>query len=152
MCRILGLQADEPVDAVPWIEAFGSRCRDSEEFHGHGWGMSWQEHGRWRRYRSIRPIWEDTVDLPATRLVLVHARSAFRNEGIVVENNMPFLSGELESPRGDRHGARAFAFNGELRGVRLTVPGVTGAARQAPDQPTIPYGKPVSSCMKLIQE
>ena len=118
MCRILGLQADEPVDAVPWIEAFGRRCRDSEEFQGHGWGMSWQEHGRWRRYRSIRPIWEDSVELPATRLVLVHARRAFRDEGIMVENNMPFLSADL-----------AFAFNGELHGVRLSAPGATGAAR-----------------------
>jgi glutamine amidotransferase len=49
---------------------------------------------------------------------LVHARSAFRNEGIVVENNMPFVSGDL-----------AFGFNGELRGVRLSAPGETGAAR-----------------------
>jgi glutamine amidotransferase len=50
--------------------------------------------------------------------VLIHARSAFRNEGIVVENNMPFLASDL-----------AFAFNGELRGVRLSAPGETGAAR-----------------------
>ncbi len=118
MCRILGIQADEPVDAVPWIEAFSRRCRDSREFQGHGWGMSWRDNGNWRRYRSIRPIWEDTVELPATRLVLIHARSAFRNEGIVVQNNMPFLSGDL-----------AFAFNGELHGVRLSAPGDTGAAR-----------------------
>ena len=118
MCRILGLQADERLDAVPWIEAFGRRCRDSREFQGHGWGMSWRQNGSWRRYRSIRPIWEDSVELPATRLVLIHARSAFRNEGIVVENNMPFLASDL-----------AFAFNGELRGVRLSAPGEPGAAR-----------------------
>ena len=51
-------------------------------------------------------------------MALIHARSAFRDEGIVVENNMPFLSGDL-----------AFAFNGEIHGVRLSVPGATGAAR-----------------------
>ncbi len=118
MCRILGIQADEPVDALPWIEAFGRQCRASKEFQGHGWGMSWQEDGIWRRYRSIVPIWEDRFEPPPTRVLLVHARSAFRNEGIVVENNMPFLSGGL-----------AFAFNGELRGVRLKAPGETGAAR-----------------------
>jgi len=118
MCRILGLQADQLVDAVPWIEAFGRRCRDSQEYQGDGWGMSWWDNGSWRRYRSIRPIWEDTIELRPTRLVLIHARSAFRNEGIVVQNNMPFLSGDL-----------AFAFNGELHGVRLSAPGVTGAAR-----------------------
>jgi glutamine amidotransferase len=118
MCRILGIQAGELIDAVPWIEAFARSCRDSREFQGHGWGMSWRDNGNWRRYRSIRPIWEDTVELPATRLVLIHARSAFRNEGIVAENNMPFLSGDL-----------AFAFNGELHGVRLSAPGATGAGR-----------------------
>ena len=118
MCRILGIQADEPTDATPWIEAFAHRCRDSQEFQGHGWGMSWQEHGSWRRYRSIRPIWEDRVELPPSRMILVHARSAFRNEGIAVENNMPFLSDDL-----------AFAFNGELHGVRLSAPCNTGAAR-----------------------
>ena len=118
MCRILAVQADEPVDAIPWIEAFGRRCRDSQEYQGHGWGMSWQDNGTWRRYRSIRPIWEDSVELRPTRLVLIHARSAFRNEGIEVQNNMPFLSGDL-----------AFAFNGELHGVRLSAPGDTGAAR-----------------------
>jgi glutamine amidotransferase len=50
--------------------------------------------------------------------MVVHARSAFRNEGVVVENNMPFVDGDL-----------AFAFNGELRGVRLSTPGATGAWR-----------------------
>lgn len=118
MCRILGLQAEQPVDAAPWIEAFARRCRDSQEYQGDGWGMSWRDNGSWRRYRSIRPIWEDTIELHATRLVLIHARSAFRNEGIVVQNNMPFLSRDL-----------AFVFNGELHGVRLSAPGETGAAR-----------------------
>jgi predicted glutamine amidotransferase len=56
--------------------------------------------------------------IPASTLVLVHARSAFRNERIVVENNMPFVEGGV-----------AFAFNGELRGVRLQAPGDTGAWR-----------------------
>ena len=128
MCRILGIQADEPIDAAPWIEAFGRRCQDSKEFQGHGWGMSWYLDGSWRRYRSIRPIWDEPIEVPATRMVLVHARSAFRNEGIVVENNMPFLSEDEASLPGSRK-ALAFAFNGELHGVRLTSPGATGAAR-----------------------
>ena len=42
----------------------------------------------------------------------------FRNEGIAVENNMPFLSG--------RHG---FVFNGELRGVRIAATGRIGAEK-----------------------
>jgi glutamine amidotransferase len=49
---------------------------------------------------------------------VAHARSAFRDEGIEVENNMPFV-----------HGNRAFIFNGELAGVRLAVEGRTGAEK-----------------------
>lgn len=119
MCRILALQADRPLDPVPWFEPFAERCRQSKEYQGHGWGVAWRvEHG-WARYRSLRPIWEDRLpDDCRSGLLLVHARSAFRDEGIEIENNMPFVSGPL-----------AFAFNGELRGVRLSAPGATGAAR-----------------------
>ncbi len=53
-----------------------------------------------------------------TRLLLVHARSAFRDEGIVVENNMPFSDGES-----------MFIFNGELRGVRIQSEGRIGAEK-----------------------
>lgn len=119
MCRFLVLRAPEPFDPVPWIEPFAERCEASREYQGHGWGVSWWTGAGWERHRSVEPIWDEIPDrLPASTLVLVHARSAFRNEGIVVENNMPFLSGDL-----------AFAFNGELHGVRLSVPGETGAAR-----------------------
>jgi len=118
MCRILAFVADEPVDASPWIEAFAEACRTSKEYQGHGWGVAWRADDGWSRYRTTRPIWEDGTEAPPSRIVVVHARSAFRNEGIAEENNMPFISGDL-----------AFAFNGELRGVRLSVPGETGAAR-----------------------
>lgn len=119
MCRILALTADEAFDAADWLRAFALRCRESREYQGHGWGVAWWADGGWQRYRSLTPIWED--DLPAelrSTLVLVHARSAFRDEGIVLGNNMPFLADDL-----------AFAFNGELRGVRLAAPGATGAVR-----------------------
>jgi len=119
MCRLLAVRSAEPFDPVPWIAPFAERCRESKEYQGHGWGVSWWDGARWERYRSVTPIWEDVPEqLPTSSLVLVHARSAFRNEGIVVENNMPFLEDSL-----------AFAFNGELRGVRLNAPGETGAAR-----------------------
>ena len=118
MCRILAIQADQEVEVAPWMSVFSAACRESQEYQGHGWGVSWREDGVWRRYRSIEPIWESEFAMPRTHLALVHARSAFRNEGIVVENNMPFV-----------HDDFAFAFNGELRGVRLSAPGETGAAR-----------------------
>jgi len=49
---------------------------------------------------------------------LVHARSAFRDEGIAVENNMPFSDGES-----------VFIFNGELRGVKIKSEGRIGAEK-----------------------
>ncbi len=70
-------------------------------------------------YKSISPIWEDDhTPFGPTNVLLVHARSAFRDEDIVLTNNMPFVS--------DRW---SFAFNGELRGVRVKAKGRTGAAR-----------------------
>ncbi|MDZ7779068.1 MAG: class II glutamine amidotransferase [Gemmatimonadota bacterium] len=119
MCRFFALRSDGPVDPVPWIASFAERCRVSKEYQGHGWGVSWWDGEGWQRHRSVRPIWEEVPEeLPSATIVLVHARSAFRNEGIVVENNMPFVADDM-----------AFAFNGELRGVRLSVPGETGAAK-----------------------
>ena len=113
------MHATAPFDANPWIDAFAERCRASHEYQGHGWGAAWRTDGGWDRTRSIDPIWEPgRTPVPEASVVVVHARSAFRNEGIVVENNMPFLASDL-----------AFAFNGELRGVRLSAPGETGAAR-----------------------
>ena len=118
MCRMLAIQANDTVEVAPWMTAFSSACQESQEYQGHGWGVAWQDEGVWRHHRSVEPIWETTFTIPRTRLAVVHARSAFRNEGIVVENNMPFVSDDF-----------VFAFNGELRGVRLSAPGATGAAR-----------------------
>ena len=118
MCRMLGIQADGPFDPTPWVRAFAERCEASSEYQGHGWGVTWWTERGWRRYRTLRPIWEDRFAPPVTSRVLVHARSAFRDEGIQLSNNMPFVAEEV-----------AFAFNGELHGVRLAVPGDTGAAR-----------------------
>jgi len=112
------MKAPEPFDPNPWLAAFAQRCRDSAEYQGHGWGASWWDGQGWSRTRSLRPIWADDSVLPETRVLVVHARSAFRNEGIALRNNMPFVAGDL-----------AFAFNGELHGVRLKTPGETGAAR-----------------------
>ncbi len=119
MCRILAIQAHEPFDPDPWIAEFAERCRLSTEYQGHGWGAAWRTAGGWSQERVLDPIWtEGRARVPSSRVVIVHARSAFQNEGIAVHNNMPFVRDDL-----------AFAFNGELRGVRLSVPGETGAAR-----------------------
>ena len=133
------------------LAALARIARDSKEYQGHGWGCAWLDWedrpdrgvahargsdrdadgpnlgdavvgdrpARWRFHHDIAPIWEDAAR-PAgrTTLLVAHARSAFRDEGIQVENNMPFTDGE-----------RVFAFNGELRGVRIRERGRIGAEK-----------------------
>ena len=120
MCRLLLVENPSGIDPNPILEQFRAVCKNSREYQGHGWGSAWlDEHGQWRFHHSIDPIWEDPMDdFPHTRLFLVHARSAFRDEGIVVENNMPFTDG-----------ASVFLYNGELRGVRIKAEGRIGAEK-----------------------
>ena len=93
--------------------------QSSPEYQGHGWGCAWREGGKWQQYHNISPIWEDDLEnFGETSLLLIHARSAFRDEGIVIENNMPFSDGES-----------IFIFNGELRGVRIQSEGRIGAEK-----------------------
>ena len=119
MCRLLCVRAEQPFEMRRHLETFAEISRNSKEYQGHGWGCAWLEAGEWRMYRNIDPIWEDHDTLHGqTTLMLAHARSAFRDEGIRVENNMPFVDGQY-----------AFAFNGELRGVRIREQGRIGAEK-----------------------
>lgn len=103
----------------PHLAAFAELSRKSREYQGDGWGCAWIEDGAWRVHRDISPVWEDSGRPDGrTTLLLAHARSAFRGEGIRVENNMPFLDGP-----------RAFIFNGELHGVRIRERGRIGAEK-----------------------
>ena len=119
MCRILYVRAERAFAIADMLEPFAELSQNSPEFQGHGWGCAWLENGVWRQYHDIRPVWEDDPrQFGDTSLLLVHARSAFRDEGIVVENNMPFSDGES-----------IFIFNGELRGVRIKSEGRIGAEK-----------------------
>lgn len=119
MCRILYARADRPFAIATMLEPFAELSQNSTEYQGHGWGCAWLTDGGWAQYHDIRPIWDDDPrQFGETRLLLVHARSAFRDEGIVVENNMPFSDGES-----------MFIFNGELRGVRIKSEGRIGAEK-----------------------
>jgi glutamine amidotransferase len=119
VCRFLVLRSAEGFDPRPIVEEFRERCRRSPEFQGHGYGMAHFASGRWERYRTLTPIWEESRPLPRrVEAIVVHARSAFRDEGIEVENNMPFYRGDL-----------SFVFNGEIRGIRLRADGRIGAEK-----------------------
>ena len=125
MCRILYARADKAFSISELLEPFAEMAKASKEFQGHGWGCAWLNTdgqagaGRWRQYHNILPLWEDDLSqFGNSHLLMVHARSAFRDEGIVVENNMPFSDGES-----------VFIFNGELRGVRIQSEGRIGAEK-----------------------
>ncbi len=119
MCRFLVLRSCREFDPSPIVDSFKELCRRSTEYQGHGYGVTLRASGRWERYKSLTPIWQDRRPLPrSVDVLMVHARSAFQNEGIEVENNMPFDRGEL-----------SFVFNGEIRGVRLKAPGRIGAEK-----------------------
>jgi predicted glutamine amidotransferase len=120
MCRILCVRAREAFALREHLEPFTRIAENSREYQGHGWGCSWLSNdGRWQHYHDIRPIWEDPAPPDdTTTLLMVHARSAFRDEGIAVENNMPFADDQ-----------RVFVFNGELQGVRIKEEGRIGAEK-----------------------
>jgi glutamine amidotransferase len=101
------------------LEKFAAISKSSPEYQGHGWGCAWIHEGKWRFHHDLRPIWEDDLTgFGSTTLLLAHARSAFRDEGICIENNMPFHDGRY-----------VFIFNGELQGVRIREQGRIGAEK-----------------------
>lgn len=119
MCRLLLVRSGMSFQPQKYLEEFAEICRNSKEFQGHGWGCSYLDENIWKHYRNISPVWEDDLKQFAdTALLVAHARSAFRDEGIEVENNMPFYDDNY-----------VFIFNGELRGVRLNSTGRTGAEK-----------------------
>ena len=120
MCRLLVVRSPKPFDSKFHLAQFASISKNSKEYQGHGWGCAWvDDRENWQIYRNICPIWEDDLSrFPTTSLLIVHARSAFEDRDILVENNMPFSDGE-----------RVFIFNGELRGVRIKEQGRIGAEK-----------------------
>jgi glutamine amidotransferase len=119
MCRLLLVSDHNGINPAIHLDAFKEISRSSKEFQGHGWGCAWLDsNSKWRLHHNILPVWEDQNSFPDTTLFLAHARSAFRDEGIMVENNMPFSDG-----------SNIFLFNGELQGVKIRVDGRIGAEK-----------------------
>ena len=119
MCRLLLVKSDRDFDVAGQLERLAFIAKHSKEFQGHGWGCAFLENGNWKHYKNIQPIWQDRFDMfGKSNLLLAHARSAYKDEGITIDNNMPFYD--------DRH---VFIFNGELRGVRISEHGRIGAEK-----------------------
>jgi len=119
MCRLLYIRSKTPFQITGHLQKFARIAQNSKEFQGHGWGCVYLKDGEWNIYKSIKPIWEDDLGLFGTSTLLIaHARSAFKDQDISVENNMPFLNGE-----------HVFVFNGELHGVKIKEAGRIGAEK-----------------------
>lgn len=119
MCRLLFIKSKIEFSISYHLNIFSGICKNSKEFQGHGWGCSYLVNNEWIHYKNINPIWEDdTTNFPTTTRLIVHARSAFQDKDIVVENNMPFYD--------DKH---IFIFNGELNGVKIKADGRIGAEK-----------------------
>jgi glutamine amidotransferase len=120
MCRLLTVKSRKPFAIRHHLEAFAHIAKNSKEYQGHGWGCAYLDPaGNWQFYRNIKPIWEDDLSrFGETGLLVAHARSAFEDKDIVVENNMPFYDGRT-----------VYIFNGELRGVKIREEGRIGAEK-----------------------
>ena len=119
MCRLLAVKSEKEFSITHYLETFAETCRKNSEYQGHGWGCAFLQDNKWKLHKEIKPIWEsDFSSFKKTKLLIAHARSAFRNEGIKIENNMPFFDNEL-----------VFIFNGELRGVKIKEKGRIGAEK-----------------------
>lgn len=118
MCRLLVIKSEKEIEISSALTRFADKCRQSKEYQGHGWGCAYLDNG-WRSYKNINPIWEEDFEkFGSTKILLAHARSAFEDKDIVIENNMPFQNNN-----------QIFIFNGELQGVRIRQKGRIGAEK-----------------------
>jgi len=119
MCRLLFVQNKNEFSINEHLAKFSSIAESSKEYQGHGWGCSYLVNGDWVHYKNINPIWKDDLEqFGNSNRLIVHARSAFEDKDIIVENNMPFYD--------DKY---VFIFNGELRGVKIKADGRIGAEK-----------------------
>lgn len=120
MCRLLCVKSENEFKIKEYLENFALIAKNSKEYQGHGWGLAYLDSNEnWQHYKNIKPVWEDDFSqFPKTTFLLAHARSAFEDRDIFVENNMPFYD--------DKY---VFIFNGELRGVRIKEEGRIGAEK-----------------------
>lgn len=127
MCRFLLAKSKSPFDPKYLLKPFSEMAEKSRAFdgdwQGDGWGYSWlDEHNNWKSYTSLNPIWKDFDSIHQTqftKIVLIHARSAsFPHHKDHIEFNQPFVTEPY-----------AYVFNGLLKGVSLSLPGIIGAQK-----------------------
>lgn len=118
MCRLLVIKQNQESEINYILKEFANKCKTSKEYQGDGWGITYLVDGKWHSFKQITPIWDFNFQLPKIKMALVHARSAYRDEGIEIENNMPFTKSDF-----------IFIFNGELNQVKIKEKGRIGAEK-----------------------
>jgi glutamine amidotransferase len=119
MCRLLYVRSKNPFSITDHLQKFANIARNSKEFQGHGWGCAYLVDNEWKFYKNIKPVWEDDLQpFGSTTVLIAHARSAFRDQDIDIQNNMPFFNGKY-----------VYIFNGELHGVKIKESGNIGAEK-----------------------
>jgi glutamine amidotransferase len=119
MCRLLYVRSKQRFLITDHLQKFAQIARNSKEYQGHGWGCAYLVDGEWKLHKNLKPIWQDDVSsFGSTNLLIAHARSAFKDQNIHVQNNMPFFNGRF-----------VFVFNGELHGVKIKEKGKIGAEK-----------------------
>jgi glutamine amidotransferase len=119
LCRLLFVNSKIKFPIVDYLHKFAEIAKCSREYQGHGWGFGFWDNNKWTYYKNIKPIWEDDLaQFGKSNRIIAHVRSAFKDEGIVIENNMPFYDEKYN-----------FIFNGELRGVKIKEKGRIGAEK-----------------------
>ena len=119
MCRLLLVKSKKEFEISNHLKKLAEISKNSKEYQGHGWGCAYLVDDNWKFYKNINPIWEDNLEqFSKTTQLIAHTRSAFKNEDIKIENNMPFYDNRY-----------VFIFNGELRGVKIKESGKIGAEK-----------------------
>src|SRR3989344_673618 len=119
LCRFLLARSEKPINPQPLLQDFAGMCKmcraPDGDWQGDGYGIASQKDGRWRLYKSLKPIWQDEdifSKIGAVNLLVAHARSAgFPQHKGYIEFNQPYVADSL-----------CFVFNGMIKGVRLNMP------------------------------
>ena len=125
MCRFLMVKSKKNLSIAELIFEFAQKSKESREWQGDGWGVSWLDSkNKWRVSKSLSPIWENVKALakvPESKIFLVHARSSSSDKDKdCLEYNQPFIREKI-----------ALVFNGSIIGMRTSVkiPGKIGSQK-----------------------
>ena len=118
MCRFLIVKSKEkinPVDfLVPLAELSEKSIAPNGDRQWDGYGIAWQNNGRWDVKKSLAPMWEEQnlfEQIPKTDMLVAHARgSGFMKDKSEIAYNQPFTDGTA-----------CFVFNGTIYKVRLAI-------------------------------